>query len=257
MRRPFLLACLALGLQACTLPSLDVMPRYGVFSVDGDVSLASGPATGRADLKEAGLDDDGGSFQGRADLKFGAPHLVVFAQNPTFEGSGVATADITFGGNTITTGTMVDSRVDLGLYSGYLLFDVFPGSLIELGLGFGASYIDLDLSFRDQLSTNAVTADEAFPLPMLAATAGVQLGPLELSALVAGLKLQYDGDEIYYLDVDVFGRVKILGGDSHVRGSLVAGVRGQRLDVTYTDGGDTADAEIDMIGPYAGIEITL
>ena len=88
-------------------------------------------------------------------------------------------------------------------------------------------------------------------------TAGVQLGPVELSALVGGLKIEYDDDEIFYLDVDVFGRIKILGGNDRIRGSLVAGVRGQRIDVTYEDGGDTADADVDLIGPYAGIELTL
>jgi len=241
----------------CAIPQLDVTPRYGQLSLEGSFGADAGDVTATASLEDAGLDDDEGIPGLRADLKFGSPHLVLSAGRASWSGTGTVDATLNAGGMTIPAGATVDSDLDLDLYSGLLLWDVFPGKTVEVAIGFGATVFDFDLAMADQGSGMEISSAETLPVPVLAANVGVQLGGIELAALVSGFSLSLDDNEGRFVDADVFARWHVLGGKNHVRSSLILGWRQVDLDVEYEDGGDAFEAEVTLSGPYLGLEITL
>jgi hypothetical protein len=247
---------LTLLLGACALPQLDVQPRYEALGIDGEIGVSSTTVTAKADLERMGLDDDG-AFGARADFKWGIPHLVVMGQASQHSGSGTLDATLTQGGNTINAGADVDSSLDVGSYSALLLFDVFPGSTFELALGFGAALIDYDLLVEEQLTGTTIDSSETLPLPLVAANAGLELGSFELALLASGLSYDYNGDSGSLFDGDASLRWRFLGGEDHLRGSLVVGWRALLVDLDIEDGGDSVEGNFDLAGPYLGIEVTL
>ncbi len=247
-------ACLA---TSCALPSLDVTPRYASLSLDGDFGASSSNVTATANLDEAGLDDTEGTPSLRADLKWGMPHLILSTHSASFSGSGTVDADIELDGDIIMAGTAVDSDLDLGVHSGVLVFDLFPGKNFEVGVGFGATLLDLDVLIRDQGSTDEVATDELIPIPVIALNLGTQIGPVELAGYIAGISIDVDGDKASFFDADVFARYHMFGGKNRVRASIVGGWRQSKFDVDYDDGGDNVEAEFDLSGPYLGVEFTL
>jgi hypothetical protein len=259
MPRTHVLALLlvASGLPACALPQLDVQPRYGLLALDGEVGASSTGITGRADLEEAGLDDDEGAPGLRADFKWGAPHLILMGGQTGFDGRGMLTADIELDGVTIPAGTTVDSELDLTQYTGLIVFDLVPGKTFELGLGFGATLIDFDFDVQDVGTMARVTSDESVPIPLLAANAGIHFFSLEGTLLISGMSASYDDYDGTYLDIDASLRWHLLGGKNHLRSSLMFGWRQTEVDVEYEDGSDDVEADFTLSGPYVGLEITL
>jgi len=255
LARPTLLL-LPLLLTACALPSLDVQPRYGSLEIDGSAGYSSSGLSGAADLADAGLDDDSG-LSGRIDFEFGSPHLVVLAQTPRFEGQGTLDVTVDDGTNTITAGASVASRLELATYDAALLFDLFPGEMVELALGFGLAYLDLSLRFEEDGTGTTVESDEAVPVPLLALGASFWLGPVELTAFAGGIAYELDDDEIHYFDLDAFARWKLFGGSSRLRGSLVGGWRMTDLEVEYDDDATLVEADLTLQGPYFGLELSL
>ena len=251
------LALTALGfLGACSAPSLDLMPRYGRLDVSGDAAVSVGPITADADLESAGLDSDD-TWLGRADFKWGLPHLVVLGQDPRFAGSGTLDAEVSAGPVTIPVGADVSSELDVGLYSALLLVDLIPGDTLEIGIGVGVSAIDYRLSVTEDLTSATVTSEEEFIVPVLAADVVFNFGSLELAALASGLQVDYNDEESTIFDADIFARWKFLGGDQHLRASFVAGYRHTLFDLAYEDDGADIDTDFTISGPYAGIEVSL
>ena len=248
---------LALFLGACAAPSLDLMPRYGRFSVEGEALVGSAGTSGQVDLEEAGLEEDD-TLHGRVDLKFGAPHLILSGVGPKFEGTGTLSAAIDDGTNTIPAGTTVDSQFDLGLYDGLIVFDMIPGDTFEFALGVGGNVLDLELAFEDVGTGTTVETAETFVVPVLAALGAVQWGPLELQVLGSGFNASYQNDSILYWTGDAFLRLRFLGGDEHLRASLVGGYRISEFEVEYDDEDSDTDVDIDLQlqGPYVGFELT-
>ncbi len=235
---------------------LDVQPRYGLADIDGEFGISSTNVTGQADLNQMGLEEED-AFGARADFKWGLPHFIVSGQGSEHEGDGTLSAEVSQGPITIPVGSNVSSSLDLGLYSGLLLFDLLPTENFELALGAGVSVIDFDLSIVDQGSGDTVQSDEVLLLPVIAANAGLKFGSFELALLVSGFDLSYDNDSGTFIDGDAFARWRFLGGDSHVRASLIAGWRATLLDVDLEESGDSIEGEVELSGPYVGLEFTL
>jgi hypothetical protein len=247
---------LVLAFSSCALPSLDLQPRYASSSIEGEAGFSSGAVGAAADLEQAGLDDDE-AIGGRLDLKFGAPHVVVRAQTPRFEGNGTLDTTITDGTNTITAGASVASKIDLEMYDAALLFDLIPGDTLEVAIGIGAAYLDMALLFEEDGTGTTVASDEAVPIPLLAAGAAVWIGPIEVVATASGIQYDLDDDEISYIDLDAFARWKLFGGSHRLRASLVGGYRMTDIDVEYDDNSSLVDADLTIAGPYVGFEFSL
>ena len=244
-----------LALSACATPALDVQPRYGEMEISGSAGVTTGGVGGNADLDQAGLDQEQ-IFSARADLQFG-PHLVFLGQAPSFTGSGTLDVTLSDGTNTINAGTPVDSRIDFGAYDLALLFDLVPGDTVELALGFGAAYADVDMRFEDPASGTTIDEQANFPIPLACALASVWIGPLQVSAFAGGMEYTYEGDTVSYLDADVYARWKLFGGEELLRMSLVVGYRLTDLELEYADGSTNVESDLTIAGPYVGLEGSL
>lgn len=256
MRNAFRLSLLPFAFASCAVPSLDVQPRYGRPEISGTAGFSSGGTGGTADLEQAGLDDDE-AISARFDLDFGSPRLVGLAQAPRFEGSGTLDVSVSDGTNTIAGGAAVDSLVELGIYDLALLFDLFPGDTIELAIGFGAAFVDADFRFEEIGTGTTVQSQEQFPVPFVAAAASFWLGPVELAVFAGGMEYTYEDDDVSYLDADAYARLKLLGGEELFRISLLAGYRLTDLELQYDDDASAVDADLEIQGPYVGLEISL
>lgn len=254
--RHTLAALLPFLLSACAAPTLGLQPRYGRLDIEGSAGFSAGGIGGAADLEQAGLEEDE-LLSGRADLRFGSPHLIALAQTPEFAGSGTLDVSVSDGTNTITAGAPVDSEIALDQYTLALVFDLVPGDTFELALGLGATYLDASFLFAEQGTGITVASDEQVPLPMLVFAGAVQLGALELAALVGGADYAYDDDSVYYLDADAYVRWRFLGGDERLRASLVLGYRRTEVELDYDDGSTAIDADLTLDGLYLGLEASL
>lgn len=258
MRLSKLTPCLPLfAFAACSLPQLDVAPRYSQLSLEGDFGISSGGASANGNLETAGLDDSEGAPGIRADFAWSGAHLIVSSTQVEFSGSGTADTTFSSGGVTIPFGAAVESDLDLGLHSAIVLWDLFPGNMIELSAGLGVTLIDFELNIVDTGSSMSVSADEALPVPLLAANAGVMLGDLEANLLVSGFSISAEGNSGSYIDLDASLRYKLFGGQNHVRSSIIAGWRQIDIELDYTDSGDSIDGDIRVSGPYLAFEVTL
>jgi hypothetical protein len=249
-----LVPMIVLLVVGCSGPSLDVMPRYGQFNVDGDFGATAGAVVLTNTADEVGIDDDDGYVGARVDFKWGLPHLIISAQTTDHSGDGVLANDIDIDGTTITAGTAVTTDFDLGLYNALLLFDILPTDNFEFGIGFGLSAIDLDAEFSG--GGSSISTNEILPVPVVALSGGAQFRRLEVSALLSGMDVSIDDNDLGYIDFDAFARLGLLRPDDRGRVSLVLGYRHLDIDLEYEDGSDNVVFDMTFDGPYAGLEVS-
>jgi hypothetical protein len=243
-------------LGSCAVPTLGVMPRYGLLDIDGTAGIHAAGGSGGADVQEAGLEQDE-LPQGRIDFKFGSPHVVALAQFPEFEGTGTLDVALDDGSTTIPVGADIESEIELDMIDVALVFDLVPGDTFELGVGLGAAYLDLSMAFEETASWSRVTTQEDGPIPLAAAVGSVCLGPFQLALFAGGVSYSVDEDEVTFVEGDAYARLKLFGGDELLRGSLVLGYRISDVDLDYADGSSQVDVDLRLQGPYAGLEIFL
>lgn len=256
-------ACsLLLVASSCATPHLSLMPRVGNFEPQGDILLSGTAGTVGANasnsLDALGFVEDDGVPGLRADVAWGVSHWTIAWQKSEHGGTGTLDAEISDDDVSIAAGTQVDTVFDMGLGEFLLTFDVFPGDRIELGIGLGATVFDLDVSVTDPLSGDTVDPDRAtLPVPLLALRAGVQFWRMDVQALLAGMKVSYDGDSASLYDLDAFARLNLFGEGHRAHGALIVGYRRLDLDVNYDndDGTESLDVDIAFDGPYVGLSL--
>lgn len=248
------LIALTLLTSACFAPEVAIEPRFTQVNISGDIAIANGAITADNDVEDVGIEDDSSAFGLRGDFKWGAPHLTLDLQTSTHDGDGVLEADLSQSGVTITAGTAVETDMNLGMHAAYLTFDLVPGDL-ELGLGFGVALVDLDFKTLDPLGGLSISEDTLIPVPMLAGRAGIEVGPIDLEALVGAMAYD-DGDtDVTVFDGHVTGRYRILGNGDRLIGSLVGGLRYVTIDAEYEDGGDDVAGDLEVMGPFIGMRL--
>jgi hypothetical protein len=243
---------LAVAVSSCGAPSFGITPRLGKLDIDGNIGVESTGVTAKNSVESLGLVEDDSVFGGRVDLDWGGVHVTAAGQSSTHDGDGVLEADLSQGGTTITAGTAVESKLDIGIYSGVVTFDLLPTDNFELGLGLGVAAIDFDVSFTDPNSGDRIATDETVPLPVLALRGAVALGPVDVSVLASGISVAIDGDEATYIDLDAMARVRVLGSGDRFTGWLALGWRQIDLDAEYEDDGE-AELDLEFSGPYFGL----
>jgi hypothetical protein len=251
---PLLGATLLAGgtFMSCGTPSFGVTPRLGTLDIDGDIGVESTGVTAKNSVESLGLVEDDSVFSGRVDFDWGGVHVTAAGQSSTHDGDGVLEADISQGGTTITAGTAVESKLDIGIYSGVVTFDLLPTDNFELGLGLGVAAIDFDVSFTDPNTSDRIATDETVPLPVIALRGAVAFGPVDVSVLANGMAVAIDGDEATYIDIDAMARVRVLGSDDRFTGWITLGWRQIDLDAEYEDDGE-AELDLEFSGPYFGL----
>ena len=240
----------ALSLLACVSPTLDVGVHYGEYSLDGGLGFGSGGISGTTPLRRIGLGDDS-PVGASATVGLGSTMLLFSATTPSFKGSGTFDANIDIGGVTINQGADVTSELNIGMYQGLLLFEIIPGSTVDLAIGLGVNMLDLSGSFTEDGTQTKLSLDQAIPIPVLATRAGVELGPVGLSALVTWMGVSYEGSDLDALDLDLRAQMDIFGPMIGY-----AGYRNTSLDIFYQDGSDFGDFDVSISGFYIGTGVS-
>jgi hypothetical protein len=240
----------ALSLLACVSPTLDVGVHYGEYSLDGGLGFGSGGISGTTPLRRIGLGDDS-PVGASATVGLGSTMLLFSATTPSFKGSGTFDANIDIGGVTINQGADVTSELNIGMYQGLLLFEIIPGSTVDLAIGLGVNMLDLSGSFTEDGTQTKLSLDQAIPIPVLATRAGVELGPVGLSALVTWMGVSYEGSDLDALDLDLRAQMDIFGPMIGY-----AGYRNTSLDIFYKDESDFGDFDVSISGFYIGTGVS-
>ena len=251
-------SCLALPLYSCNVvPAVDVMPLYGSYSVGGEIGASTGgtPAINQK-LSDIGIDGSEGGFGGRASIEWLNFMLAVSGFQADYSGTGTTTADISFDDQTITVGTDVNSRLDLSYLDATLTFDVFPGDTFDIGLGLGVAALDLKLDVADTANTTQLNGDETIPLPELALRGAVNLGRFGIFGNLGWISGKYDDFDGQLLDIDLHGRVRIFGSGDRFLGHAALGYRYVDTDFEFNDGSDQVKADLDISGPYLGLNFS-
>ena len=116
----------------------------------GDIEARNVPLRSRNDLDQLGIADPEDAFLPRIDLDWERFHVVVIGYDVDWDGNGVVAADLELGtGEIITVGTPVSSEVDYSITTANFFYDFFPRLPFELGLGFGAGFLDYDASIEE------------------------------------------------------------------------------------------------------------
>ena len=261
MKVPFLSTSLALCLAACSAPQFQAEILYGPLDPSGDVAITDTslivPIKASESVADLGINDEEGTLGARADLKWGMPHLTLTTQSSSWSGDGTIDAD--FGGISVPGASLaVSSELDLAVHRALLTFDLAPTDLLELGLGFGLTAVDIDASVAERGNpANEESLDELLPIPVLAARAAGRLAGFELEGLVSGLSAKVDGDQATFLELDLNAKYAFVGEHGSLHGAVVLGWRRIDFELEYTDGGLDYDVDLGFDGPYIGLQFGL
>lgn len=251
------LALLPLLLSSgCAIPSVDIIPRYGTMDMSGDYASNENSA----DLNTAGLQEDDGYVGGRVDLDMGVPTISFSTQTTTHDGRGVLTDTLEVNDVVIPATAVVDTKLDLAVHNLCVTYSVVPipfFDVLDLGIGLGASVIQIDAAIQEQSGDfDTITADEDVPLPTIAATASLDLGAFEASALFMGMSLDLGDVAADYYDLDVLAQYKVFGFEDRFRAAVGLGYRSTVMDFEYDDAGDRIQLDMELDGPYLALNFS-
>lgn len=244
-----------LALCGCAAPCIDVALRAQDFELDGALGASSSGVVATSSTDSLGLDQDEGAFSPRADLVAGPMRLTVDHVGVEFEGDGTVEVDFEFGGETISAGADVASRLDLGITRAVATFTILPLGVVHVGLGVGVALVDFEAELVEDLTATRIATDETAPVPFVAARVGGGIWRIDFDVLAGFLDVEIDDVDARYLDVEAMARLRLFDAGFH--GDLVAGYRWMDIDVAYEDDGDDVDADIELSGPYIGLSIGL
>ncbi len=243
---------------SCFLPTVSATPRVAFMQLDGDVRLErtdSGVTTaGTATTEQLGLGDDDTVFNPRADVKWGGLQLTVSNLGVGFAGQGTLDSSIELPfGDFVVTGD-VESRFELDITSAALTFDVVPTDIVDVGIGVGVAYTDIDAFIQEALTLETIETSETAPVPMVALRAAVDIGRVRLEGLGQALEIEIEGDDVALYDIDLAASVRLLNA-AGFGAYLTGGYRMINAQANYDDDGTQVDLDIELSGPYIGATI--
>ena len=246
-------AAALITLTACGAPSASVTPFIASVGINGDLAVGDGAGTSVAStFDDLGLDDNEAVVGGLVRLNFAGAELSIAGYGVDFAGTGTATGDFEFQGSVISAGTNVASDVRLNTARALFTWDIIPLDGLDLGIGFGATLLDLDLSLRELGGAGtSIQSEELIPVPLLAARAAWTWGPVDLRADAGGLVIEYDESEASIFDIGVSAQVDLFGV-----GDLVVGYKTMKIDAEYSDDDALIDTDLDLDGYYMGVQFS-
>lgn len=241
------------------LLSLSLLAASAVLA-DETFSLKAGYASVEADGKFAGEDGGTGTridFEG--DLDFddsdnaiieGALQLGRFRFSAgyvplEFSGNGTLTNDVTFDGQTFSSGSTVQSDVEIEVFdlaAAFHVIDIDDGpTRLQLGPELSIKLSDVSMSVRDTSSGQRESVNATVPIPTIGARGRLTIGDyLGVVGRVGYLEV----DENSFLDTDVqveYSPLPLVG--------FFAGYRYVDVDLDESD----AVLQATFSGPYAGV----
>ena len=99
---------------------------------------SAGPVNAIVDVDSLGLGNGEAVPSLGAGLRMGSAHRGGRGSRCQVRWAGIAEADFSGQGQTITLGTPLESQIDLGLYQARATWDLMPSSPFDVGFGVGA-----------------------------------------------------------------------------------------------------------------------
>lgn len=248
---------LAALVAGCGLPRATASARVAYLDIDGDVAVSdrSGAAGASSSASDLGLDEEV-VFMPRVDVDWGSFHASVNGFTVDYSGDGEATARISFGDSTIEQGTDVETDASFDYLVGTFVVDILPLPEVEFGIGLGVGFLSYDLAFAAKDVRAEVSVDDTVPFGYLAARLATQIGPVRLRGTVGGISVEFDDDDVNFLEFDVSGSLRVFGDDDLLEGYVTLGYRYLDLDYTWKPSDGRLDADVTLLGPYIGLEIS-
>lgn len=252
-----MLRTLALGtvlatLTGCGAPTAKVMPFIGSFGLNGDLAIDDRMgASASSSFEDLGLGDDEATLGGLVRVGLGGAELSVSALGINYEGRGMTQGEFEIAGQVIAQDVAVDTDVDVTMARGLVTWDLIPVGGVDLGVGIGATVIDLDFRLQEVGGPNNVQTEQLVPVPLIGARAAWTWGPVDLRADVGGLIIEYGDDEATFIDGEVSASVNV-----YDVGDLVVGYRITRIDAEYNDEDARVVADFDLEGFYLGAQFS-
>ncbi|MBI5576028.1 MAG: hypothetical protein HY896_06645 [Deltaproteobacteria bacterium] len=252
MKRPLVFLAvlfLSAAVPAHASPGFEVGARgmYWFPDLDANVKTTVSGVTGEFDAKsDLGVGDE--NFpSGEAFLRVGRAHFRVGYTPVSFDGNNTISRNITFNGQTYTSGTNVITDLELKMADGEFQFDIVRPNVavanFNLGLILKVKYVDGKVELRSSAQTQ--TKDFKAPIPMigLGAGAGFLKNMVRADARVTGVS--YSGNHLFE-------------GDGFVSFSPVPFVSVQGgyriIDLKIDD--DDIVAKLKLKGPYVGVRLS-
>jgi hypothetical protein len=247
---------LALACVSCSTPGVSLGPRAAWLVIDGNVGAAS---TGNVVSTDSSTDDLGLDssvvFAPRASLDWSPIHVTVSALMAGYSGDGEATGRLSLGDIEIEAGTDVETDLSMDLLTGSIVYDILPIPEVELGIGLGVGSVWYDLSVQQKGSSEEVSQDGILPIAFLTARAAADLGPVSVLGTVSGISIEFEDDDVSFIEVDLSAGYRVFGEDSMVEGRIMAGYRYVDFDYTYRGSRGRLEADLTLQGPYVGFDL--
>lgn len=179
---------------------VDVEARYWLTNLDSSLASSTASVVGNDIdfVDDLGLDDQEGMVEGRITLELGKHSLRYGFVPMSWEGTSNLSRQITWGGQTYTASTDVDSEITVNYHRLGYRYDIIDLLNNRLGVIFEVKYFDADATIKDSTGTMNVT--ETFDLPIPTVGVGGQVGLpflFSVSGEVTGLALS---SNIYMVD---------------------------------------------------------
>ncbi len=241
----FVLAILAVPYQsAFAFFGVEAGLGYWRQSPSGTMEYQPVAATvGNVDLKDDLNLGDQGRVVGRVkvELPLALPNIYFMATPMSFDGSGRLTRDISFGGQTFTAGTDVQSKFkldhyDLAFYYPIPFLKTATLGVLNVELGLNARQIN----FNGEVNSSLASASKSVTIYVPMIYGGVQVKPISLFSIEGEIRGIAYGSSHYY---DYIGRVKIMPiGPLFVAG----GYRAENVKIDQSD----VKADVKFTGPF-------
>lgn len=248
------LAALALSGAGCSSaePLLTVEAAAFVPSLRGEVGLSTSSS---GSPQKIDLDDDlglGGSEVVpylRGEVVAGGFDVAVAGFRTRQSGDGTVSAD--FG--SVTAGSSVNTRYDLGLAHGHLAWNFVETKWIDVGAGVGADYVNLALDVEETTfaaRSESIDVHQVVPLVVARAAFRLPVVPIDLEVGVGAITGSYHEVGGTILDAEAILRGRIVGPLS-----LFAGYRYLQFDVQGQSHSRAVDGDVVLSGFMAGLSI--
>ena len=252
MRKAIIIAGLILGLAVMAAPAsafeAGVRGYYWMPGLSGDVTYSGEILTGtKLDLEDdLGMDSESYPM-GEVFLGAGKHHLSLTYYKADYSGSTTLKENITFGDETFTVGTDVDSSLEYTVMDFAYQYDLINLENFlaggSLGLVGKVKYFDITAAIESDLDKEEV--DITAPVPMVGANLHIGLLADILELRVQATGLGYDGNTV----------IEFLGDISYTPFPFIdihGGYRSFTIDLDIDD----LEANLTTAGPYAALTIS-
>ncbi len=177
------------------------------------------------------------------------PNVKIRYTDLTLNGQQTLTQDFTFDGDTYSQGTRVNSISDLSHTDYVLYYEIFDNDLVSIDLGLNAKHFSGDVRVNDEANTVSGKVDFSGYVPLVYGAVEIGLPFTGFSVFAEGSMLAIDDSKIHDYQLGVmYAVVDNVAVDVDVK-------LGYRSMVIELDDIDNISTDLDMSGPFAGVQI--